>query len=120
MDDIYTAKLDGTEVANLTRSPGTWEEHGKYSPAGQYFAFMSSRHDRSLRFPRARAAQLVTELYIREGNKEPVQVTRVNTSKDQKTVVSDFDWDQSGKRIVFQVAKLDNSELPKLMILTLP
>lgn len=119
-DDVYMANLDGTGVVNLTKSSSTWDEHGQFSPSGKYFAFMSSRYDPSLRYPKAKATELVTELYIQEGNNPPVQVTHVNQLKKTRTVVSDFAWDASGKRIIFQVANLRSSEPPDLWILTLP
>jgi hypothetical protein len=35
-------------------------------------------------------------------------------------VVSDFDWDREGKRIVFQVAVIDGSRHPEIWIVEVP
>ena len=43
VDDIYRARWDGTQRVNITKSPGTWEEHGEPSPGGSLVTFNSSR-----------------------------------------------------------------------------
>jgi Tol biopolymer transport system component len=120
MDDVYEMNADGSGVVNLTNSPGTWEEHGHHSPDGRQFAFMSSRLAPSLQYPQASATQLVTELYLQSQGAAPIQVTRMNELKKAPVVVSDWDWDGTGKRLVFQVASFESGTLPELWILTLP
>ena len=116
MDDIFDCDLDGRRARNLTNSPTSWDEHGLYSSRGD-FAFMSSRFDRSLVFPRSRAAQLRTELFVQKRGDAPVQVTDMNTLKGRQIAVSDYDWDRDGRRIVFQVAVLGGSVNPELWMI---
>jgi len=116
VDDIFSALPDGSKVKNLTNSPSTWDEHGQYSSRGD-FAFISSRFDKSLRFPRSRAAQLRTELFVEKSGGSPVQMTNMNTTKGRRIAVSDFDWDRDGKRIVFQVAVVDGSVNPEIWMI---
>ena len=116
VEDCYEAQLDGSSVRNLTRSPGTWEEHAQYSPDGRRLAFISSRGDRTLRFPRSRPQDLRTELYLQEPDDQARPVTDMNGRGEGRVAVSDFDWDRAGKRIAFQVAWLDGSRHPEIWV----
>jgi hypothetical protein len=117
VDDCYTAALEAPHaVRNLTNSPRSWDEHARYSPDGRRLAFVSSRGEPSLRFPRDRAQDLRTELFVQEDGGAPRAVTAVNAGQARPVVVSDFDWSSGGRRIVFQVAALDGSRDPELWI----
>jgi Tol biopolymer transport system component len=116
VEDSYQAALDGSGVRNLTRSPGTWEEHAQYSPDGRRLAFISSRMDPALRFPESRARDLRTELFVQDGDGEARQATDMNGRGQGRVAVSDFDWDRDGRRIVFQVAWIDGSRHPEVWI----
>jgi Tol biopolymer transport system component len=116
VDDIFTANRDGSGVKNLTNSPTSWEEHGQFSSRGD-LAFISSRFDKGLRFPRSRPAQLRTELYVQKPGGSPMQITDMNARKGRKIAVSDFDWDHTGGRIICQVAELDGSTNPELWMI---
>jgi len=111
VDDVYTCDRDGAEIINLINSPSTWEEHGSFSPQGGTLAFISSRFDKSWRAPGSKANTLRTELYLKGRNGDVVQLTDMNKilDADKRYLVSDFDWDKSGKRIVFQVAPAGHS-----------
>lgn len=118
VDDIYIARLDGTNVRNLTNSPTSWDEHGAFHPLrNDLMAFMSSRA-----FPwdgtkGDKAKDLQTELFltnIQTGKTE--QITDVNELLGRNAVISDFDWNAAGTQIVFQVASLDNNKNPELWI----
>ena len=80
-------------------------------------AFVSSRVDKSLKFPGARPANLRTELFVRQ-NGTVRQLTDMNQRKGKKIAVSDYDWDRDGRRIAFQVASLDASFTPEIWIVT--
>jgi hypothetical protein len=118
-DDIFVANTDGSNTRNLTNNSSTWDEHGLYSPNGRYFSFMSSMGNPNLQFPRAKARDLTTEVYIKDGDSEPMQATRMNEESGRKMVVSRYSWNRSSNRIVFQVAALDNSRDPALWMLTI-
>lgn len=118
-DDSYMANLDGTGVVNLTNSRSTWDEFGKYSPSGRYLSFMSSRCNPSLQFPGSSSIQLITELYIQDTGTGPLLATNLNEIMRHNTVISDYDWDATGLRIVFQVATLDGTKQPQIWMLTL-
>ena len=120
VDDIFTVKQDGSGVVTEVEGSGTWDEHGLYSPDGERFAFMSSRFNSSLRFPRNKAKDLETELFVRDGDGPPVQVTSMNDLLPGKRVVSDYDWDRTGKRIVMQVAQMGRGQPVELWMLTFP
>jgi Tol biopolymer transport system component len=120
VDDGYRADLDGSHVRNLTNRPGAWEEHLQYSPDGRRLAFVSSRGAPTLRFPGARPGDLVTELFVQNGDDKPYPVTDVNGRGTGRAVVSDFDWDREANRIVYQVAAIDGSRHPELWIVEVP
>jgi hypothetical protein len=102
VDDIYTANADGTGAVNLLNSSLTWDEHGHFSPVdSQTFAFMSSRFDPNWKGGKSTSLTLRTELY-RQILGTPQRVTFHNQKKTDKYIVSDFDWDATGTRIVYQ------------------
>ena len=106
VDDSYSAKADGTDVRNLTRSPTSWDEHAQYSPDGKRLAFVSSRFDPALAFPGPRARVLRTELYLSDKEGAARKVTDMNGLLGREVAVSDFDWDRDGGRIVFLAGDL--------------
>ncbi len=123
VDDIYSSNLDGYGVENLTSSAQTWEEHGNYSPVSDDMAFISSRSD--VRWsPTAGAQSLRTELFIKK-NGLITQLTNFNQNKTSslRFLVSDFDWDAKGTRIVFQVApvgsRVQDTQNPQIWMLHL-
>ena len=116
VDDIYTASVNGDDVEKVVDSPNTWDEHGQISSRGD-LAFMSSRMDRSLKFPGSRPGDLRTELFIKQ-NGNIRQITNMNDRKGRKIAVSDFDWDRDGRRIAFQVAVIDGSRNPEIWVAT--
>lgn len=120
VDDIYVCDEDGTNVTQLIDSSDTWDEHGAFAPSGESLAFISSRGDRDWRAPKSKARTLRTELYLkRKGG--IIQLTNFNIDKENKRrfIVSDYDWDASGKNIIFQVAPFvgDRAESPELWML---
>jgi Tol biopolymer transport system component len=116
VDDVFVSNRDGSDVKNMTNSPTSWDEHGQFSPRGD-LSFVSSRFDPTLVFPKARAAEVRTELYVQEPGGQPVQLTDMNVRKGRRVAVSDYDWDREGKRIIFQVAVLDGSVNPELWMI---
>ena len=109
VDDIYSANLDGTGAVNLTNSATTWDEHGAYSPSGNSFVFISSRGDPNWQAPADNASTLRTELYLQRGG--PIQQLtsfNANGDADKRYLTSDFEWDRTGRRIVVQVAPVDD------------
>lgn len=117
VDDCFIAEADGSRPRNLTNSPRTWEEHGTFSPDGRRYAFMSSR-DTGWRAP-ASPKQLRTELYVRAGAGAARQLTRFNAERGEAMVVSDFDWDRTGRRIVLQAVPF-GTFVPEIWLLELP
>ncbi len=123
-DDCYIAKADGSNARNLTHNHLTWDEHGKFSPTGEYMAFISSRCDRSWNSRWSDARTLRTELYVMDREGKVMQLTgfNKNPSEDKRYLVSDLDWDKEGKRIVFEVGSVGNNSTPgflEIWILTL-
>jgi hypothetical protein len=118
-DDIFVVNVDGRVGFNFSNSPSTWEEHGQFAPNGQHFAFISSRADKSLHFPRSKARDLTTELFMQRGDNPPVQLTRANDGGTRK-VVSRFAWSPDSKRILYQVAEFKAGVQPQLWMLELP
>ena len=106
MDDIYLANVDGTQMKNLTNSPTSWDEHGNFAPNHKQMAFISSRFNRSLSFPKTKPNELETELFLQHSQGRVQQLTHFNqrSSRRKRYIVSDFSWDKSGRRIVFQAA----------------
>lgn len=103
VDDVYRAHPDGKDPVNLTGSPATWDEHGCYSPDERLLAFMSSRADRTWQAPRSTSRTLRTELFVKTPTGPVEQLTALNqeTPAGLRSIISDFDWDRAGRRIVF-------------------
>jgi len=120
VDDIYICDADGNNVRKLIHSPATWDEHGIFSPSGHSMAFVSSRADKNWRAPGSRANSLRTELYLkREGS--IIQLTDFNEGGESKKryLVSDYDWNAAGTKIVYQVVPIDGKRAssPELWML---
>ena len=125
MDDSYIANIDGSNIINLTNSPATWEEHANFKPEAKSFAFISSRADVSWKAPSSKVDTLKTELYFQDEKGVVRQLTNFNETGDAgiRYLVSDFDWDKEGKRIVFQATpvnvKTGSAGSPSVWILML-
>lgn len=117
--NIYEVRLDGTGMRALTDTDGAWNEHGEFSPDGKLFAFMSSRFDASWHYPGSSTRNLRTELFIEENGGKPQPITHMNDLLGKHVVVSDYDWDRTGTRIVMQVAELGSRAAPQIWLLTL-
>ena len=122
VDDIYRARWDGTQRANITRSPGTWEEHGEPSPNGSLITFNSSRGF-DWKNPPDTAKTLRLELWARRtrtGN-----ITRLTDFNQQLTgssrvLTSDYAWGPFGREIAVYYATFGrNSVTQKIDILRL-
>lgn len=125
VDDIFTANLDGSNVQNLLQSPTTWDEHGIFSPSGKNMAFVSSRVDPDWEAPLDNASNLRTELYLKNES-SITQITDFNANGDidKRYLVSDFEWDSTGRRIAIQVGAVDDAfgsvYLPEIWIIVFP
>ncbi|TET31573.1 MAG: hypothetical protein E3J72_21920 [Planctomycetota bacterium] len=110
VDDVFTSKLDGSGLTNLTNSPATWDEHGLYSPSGATLAFNSSRFDASWVAPSSNASTLKLELYLQKGA-DIIKLTDFNGAAPAgvRYLTSDFEWDRTGSRLVLQAAPVDSS-----------
>lgn len=110
VDGIFVARADGSGRRALVHSPGTWDEHGSFSPSGGALAFVSSRADPEWRFPGSDARSLRTELFLKSGP-SVLQVTDFNRLRDPRYryLVSDYSWDRAGRRIAAQVAPVTDS-----------
>ncbi len=110
VDDIYSIKIDGTNLVHIINSPTTWEEHGTYSPSGTGdLVFLSSQFDSTWKAPTSKPAKLATELFLKKSNGDIIQITEMNKHAgfNTKYLVSDYDWDKNGKRIVIQIAPVN-------------
>ncbi len=110
VDDLYSARINGTDVVQIINSPSTWEEHGTFSPAGTVdFVFLSSRFDSTWIAPSSKPGAVALELFLKKTNGEIVQLTEMNKNAglNTKYLVSDYDWDKDGKRIVIQIAPVN-------------
>ena len=106
VDDIFHARSDGTRRVNITRSPGTWEEHGEPSPRGHLVTFNSSRSF-DWKHPPDNAGSLRLELWARQSNTGKIfQLTNFNrrTSGGKRVLTSDYAWSPSGKEIAVYYA----------------
>jgi hypothetical protein len=119
VNDLFMTNLADGRTLPVIDSDATWDEHGSMSPAGRLFAFMSSRADAGWSYPGDDVTTLRTELFLVDVGDEgpagaltraPMQLTHMAASDPTKRfVVSDFDWDRSGRRIVFVLASYNAS-----------
>jgi len=111
VDDIFETDKEGLKIRHLIDSPATWDEHGAFSPNGRNLAFMSSRADPKWRASRSHVDTLTTELFVRSADGQIHQLSAFNKEAHgaMRYLVSDFDWDRSGRRIAFQVAPVSRS-----------
>ena len=110
VDDLYSVKTDGTNIVQIINSSTTWEEHGTFSPAGTGdFVFLSSRFDPTWTAPSSKPDTVALELFLINTNGEIFQLTEmnINASVNTKYLVSDYDWDKEGERIIIQIAPVD-------------
>ena len=110
VDDVYSVRIDGINMKHIINSPTTWEEHGVFSPAGNGdLTFLSSRFDSTWKRPESKGDTLILELFLKKPNGDIVQITEKNKNieSDKRYLVSDYDWDKDGKRIVIQIAPVD-------------
>lgn len=122
VDDIYQTDAEGRRTLHLIDSPATWDEHGAFSPNGRNLAFISSRADAEWRAPNSRANTLTTELFVRSRDGRIHQLTSFNKESggSLRYLVSDFDWDRTGRRIAFQVApvgRFGKADPPQIWLL---
>lgn len=113
VDDIYHARRDGTQRVNITKSPGTWEEHGEPSPHGSLVTFNSSRSF-DWKNPPDLAKSLRLELWARQvstGN-----IFRLTDFNNQLTsrgrvLTSDYAWGPLGREIAVYYATFDRDSI---------
>jgi Tol biopolymer transport system component len=122
VDDFFQTDEEGRGIQHLIDSPDTWDEHGAFSPNGRNLAFMSSRADPKWRAPRSYVDTLTTELFVRSADGRIHQLTAFNKEAHgaKRYLVSDLDWDRSGRRIAFQVApvsRLGKADSPQIWLL---
>jgi hypothetical protein len=101
VDDIYRARWDGTQRVNITKSPGTWEEHGEPSPGGSLVTFNSSRSF-DWKNPPDTAKTLRLELWARQMRTGNIfRLTDFNKQlKDRgRVLTSDYAWSPFGREI---------------------
>lgn len=106
VDDIYRAHWDGTQRVNITKSPGTWEEHGEPSPNGSLVTFNSSRGF-DWKNPPDTAKALRLELWARQMSTE--NIFRLTDFNKQLTgrgrvLTSDYAWGPFGREIAVYYA----------------
>ena len=106
VDDIYRAQWDGSRRVNITKSPGTWEEHGEPSPRGSLITFNSSRGF-DWKHPPDTAKTLRLELWARRmGTGEIFRLTDLNRQQAGRgrVLTSDYAWSPSGREIAVYYA----------------
>jgi len=106
VDDIYRARSDGSQQFNITRSPGTWEEHGKPSPGGSLLAFNSSRGF-DWKHPPDTARTLRLELWARRsdsGNIFRLTAYNARLAGRGRVLTSDYAWSPTGREIALYYA----------------
>jgi hypothetical protein len=122
VDDIYYARWDGTQRVNITKSPGTWEEHGEPSPQGSLVTFNSSRSF-DWKNPPDMAKTLRLELWARHaGTGNFFMLTNFNRQLNsrERVLTSDYAWGPNGNEIAVYYATFGrNSISQKIDILRL-
>ena len=122
VDDIYHARGDGTRRVNITKSPGTWEEHGERSPYGSLITFNSSRSF-DWKNPPDTARTLRLELWARQMTTGDIlRLTDFNKKRTDsgRVLTSDYAWSPSGREIAVYYATFGrNSITQKIDILGL-
>jgi hypothetical protein len=106
VDDIYRARWDGTQRINITKSPGTWEEHGELSPNGALITYNSSRSF-DWKHPPDTARTLRLELWARRtdtGNNYRLTDFNRQLSGHERVLTSDYAWSPSGREIAVYYA----------------
>lgn len=113
VDDIYRARVDGTQRVNITNSPGTWEEHGEPSPKGSLVTFNSSRSF-DWKNPPDTAGTLRLELWARRMKSGTfVRLTNFNEqlAGRRRVLTSDYAWSPSGREIAVYYATFDRGPI---------
>lgn len=106
VDDVYRARWDGTQRVNITKSPGTWEEHGEPSPNGWLMTFNSSRGF-DWKNPPDTAKTLRLELWARRNSTRKIfRLTNFNNQQadNGRVLTSDYAWSPSGREIAVYYA----------------
>jgi hypothetical protein len=122
VDDIYRARSDGSRRVNITKSPGTWEEHGEPSPNGSLVTFNSSRSF-DWKNPPDIARTLRLELWARRSSTgNLLMLTNFNQQPNipGRVLTSDYAWGPTGREIAVYYATFGhNSITQKIDILRL-
>jgi hypothetical protein len=104
VDDVYRARADGSNLVNLTRSPGIWDQYGSPAPAGKLVAFSSSAPF-PWRHPPDGIANLRLELFALASDGRRVQLTHLSEQLagegGGRGVIGEHAWGPGGKQIAF-------------------
>jgi hypothetical protein len=132
-DDVWRIAREGAVPVNLTASPGSWDEHGVYSPDARWFGFVSSRFDPGLRYPAADTSVLATELFLQRvlppanasGAASPQRATAFNALQvtggaTTRRVVSRLTWRPDSRQLLMQVSQADRAAPSQLWLLDVP
>ena len=106
VDDIYRARWDGTQRVNITKSRGTWEEHGEPSPNDSLVTFNSSRSF-DWKNPPDTAKTLRLELWARQmstGNIFRLTDFNKQLTGRGRVLTSDYAWSPLGREIAVYYA----------------
>ena len=122
VDDIYRASWDGTQRINITKSLGTWEEHGELSPGGSLVTFNSSRSF-DWKNPPDTAKTLRLELWARQASTGNIfRLTDFNKqlAGRGRVLTSDYAWGPFGREIAVYYATFGQGSITqKIDILSL-
>lgn len=124
VDDIYAVSPSGRNIKTLVKNGNTWDEHGSYNKDESLLAFMSSR-SYPWQYGSSKNDELKTELFIQDKNGKVTQLTSMNdpSRRNKRILVSDFDWNAAGNKIVFQAAPVDtrtgNPDHPEIWVIEL-
>ena len=113
VDEIYHARWDGTQRVNITKSPGTWEEHGEPSPNGNLVTFNSSRSF-DWKNPPDTAKTLRLELWARQMSTGNIfRITDFNKLQPDRgrVLTSDYAWSPSGREIAVYYATFSQGSI---------